>query len=156
MVLYSVTNIKTQEEYVGITSGSVKRRWQKHWWAALRGKSPYHFHRALAKYGKESFRWDIIEEHESYEALKQAEISFIQSRKESGVSLYNMTKGGNGVVGMSPSPETRAKLSAANLGKRDSVETRAKKSLAKKGKPLGPKSTDHRKKISDSLKKLWS
>jgi len=47
-------------------------------------------------------------------------------RKDLGTGiLLNRTDGGEGVV--NASPETRAKISAANKGKKDSPETRAKK-----------------------------
>ena len=55
--------------------------------------------------------------------------------------LYNRTNGGDGCSGLIHSPETRAKLSAANrgenhpiYGKNRSPETRAKLSVARKGK----------------------
>ena len=58
-------------------------------------------------------------------------------RKDLGTGiLRNMTDGGDGVD--NSSSETRAKLSAANKGKKTSPETRAKLSAAMKGKKHSP------------------
>jgi len=81
--------------------------------------------------------------------------------------LYNRTNGGDGCSGLIHSPETRAKLSAANkgennphYGKNRSPETRAKLSVAKKGEnnPNYGKSPspETRAKMSDAKKNMTS
>jgi hypothetical protein len=60
-------------------------------------------------------------------------------RKDLGTGiLHNRTDGGDGVSGFTHSPETRAKLSAANKGKTLSPETREKLSAARKGETFSP------------------
>ena len=64
--------------------------------------------------------------------------------------------------GVSPSAETRAKISEANKGKGrpHTPETKAKISAAKKGKPSPlkgkPLSPETRQKLSDALKAAWA
>jgi hypothetical protein len=54
------------------------------------------------------------------------------------------------------SPETKAKMSAASKGKPKSPEHIAALSLARTGKKLGPHSEETKRKISESNKKTWS
>ena len=49
-------------------------------------------------------------------------------------------------TGKKQSPETKAKIGAANTGKTRSPEAKAKMSAAKKGKKLGPQSSEHKAK----------
>ena len=58
---------------------------------------------------------------------------------------YNLTDGGEGTIGYYPTPETRAKQSAARKGKPKSPEWRAKIAVALAGKPKSP---EHRAKMS--------
>lgn len=64
-----------------------------------------------------------------------AERRWIAWHKEHGHNLCNSTDGGEGASpGRTPSPETRAKISAAHKGKKLSTEHRAKLSAARKGR----------------------
>ena len=54
--------------------------------------------------------------------------------------------------GCTPSPETRAKLAAAHKGRTYSPEARARMSAARKGRPGHPCSPETRAKISAALK----
>lgn len=63
--------------------------------------------------------------------------------------LVNMTDGGEGAFGHIKSAENRAKLRAANLGKKKSPEARLKMRLAKLGKP---QSAEHRKNRAKALR----
>lgn len=71
------------------------------------------------------------------------EIRYIKNARMLGFRLVNATDGGEGMP--NPSPETRAKLSAARRGLVRSPETCAKLSAAHKGKA---KSEEHRLKLS--------
>jgi hypothetical protein len=65
------------------------------------------------------------------------EVNVILECKYFGFNLANLTNGGDGTSGHSPSAETRAKLRAANLGKKQSQET-IDKAVAKR---IGQKRT---------------
>jgi len=85
------------------------------------------------------------------------ERNWIKELRAIGWKLTNTTDGGEGMLGYSPSIETRQKHSAAITGRKHSPEAREKISAAlvgnkygcgNKGKKLGPKSTEHRTKLS--------
>lgn len=61
--IYKVTNIQTQEIYIG-KSTSVASRWINHIKAAegLDGVADSQFQRALRKYGVDNFTWELLEE----------------------------------------------------------------------------------------------
>lgn len=84
-----------------------------------------------------------------FETEKQAldeEVRLIASygRKSLGTGpLFNLTIGGEGVVGMKASAETKQKLRIAKLGKKRTLESRIAQSIAQTGKkvtmPMGIK-----------------
>ena len=61
--IYKVTNIKTNEIYIG-KSTTIATRWQNHCKSAfgLEGVADSQFQRALKKYGVQSFTWELLEE----------------------------------------------------------------------------------------------
>lgn len=61
--IYKVTNIETQEIYIG-KSTSISDRWINHIKSAcgLDGVADSQFQRALKKYGVDSFTWELLEE----------------------------------------------------------------------------------------------
>jgi hypothetical protein len=65
-----------------------------------------------------------------------AERYWIAYYRAAGCSLINGTSGGDGMA--NPSPETRAKIGAANRARIVSAETRAKLSATRKGRHLSP------------------
>lgn len=109
--LYAVTHIATARVYVGI-SVKPRHRWNQHWHDCQREPEGY-FHRALAKYGRDAFRWQVVHWFDSPEEAKSAERAFIAA----GVTHFNLNEGGDGNFGYSPSVETRARMAAAKLGR---------------------------------------
>lgn len=75
--------------------------------------------------------------------LLELERRAIAVYKTHGLGGYNLTPGGD--IVMSPTPESRAKLSAIAKNRRFSAETRARMSAASKGRP---KSLEARQKMS--------
>jgi hypothetical protein len=107
--------------------------------------------------------------------LSKREIFWIKYARDSGAMLTNIADGGCGIVGFKMSaeqrerisvrltgqkrsPETGKRISLANIGKKKHWSEEAKASYAEKRKYLrgkinrGPKSLEHRLKISRSLK----
>ena len=74
-----------------------------------------------------------------------AEIERIDQQRKLGIKLCNLTDGGEGVVGYVATPETRAKLSKAHLGRKIPKWLSDKYSALRKGKP---KSDEWKKKVS--------
>jgi hypothetical protein len=73
------------------------------------------------------------------------EIERIDQQKKIGANLCNLTNGGEGVSGYIATPETRAKLSKAHIGRKIPKWLSEKYSALRKGKP---KSEEIKKKIS--------
>ncbi len=149
--LYRVVNKLTGDDYIGVTVDP-KRRWRVHKSdAQLRG-SKLHFHRALVHYGPEAFEWSVVAWCCTYDGALRLE----KFARALGMGAYNMTQGGEGALGRSPSSETRAKTSATKKGFRHADISRQRMSLAKKGRPAHnkgvPASEDQKRKQREKMK----
>ena len=85
---------------------------------------------------KTAYRVEIFWETNDYNEVIQKEIEFISlyKRVKDGGTLCNMTLGGEGVLGHTPSEETRGKISDSKKGKKRTEETKKKISESHKGK----------------------
>ncbi len=106
----------------------------------------------------------FTQEWEAYEC--EIDLIHFWGRKQDGGSLENVALGGPGCPGVIPSDETRAKRSKALKGRTITPEWRAKLSAAAIGRPISqatrdaasrthkgkPKSPEHRAKIAAALK----
>ena len=111
-------------------------------------RNPYHKN-ITAKYGVDNILIGKME-CSSEEIAFELEVGIIKCLKRMGMSLTNMTDGGEGRSGSIASAETKAKMRVARLGKKlppRSAEYRAKSSATRKGKP-------GRKHSKESLAKL--
>ena len=142
-ILYRHTS-PSDKVYIGITSqNNVKIRW-------CRGSSykgcPYFFH-AILKYGWDNIKHEVLFANLEEDRAKRLEIELIRHYKSLGVS-YNITNGGDGYLGYTPSNETRAKMRAAKIGKPLSESHRRKLSEAQMGRVgtmLGKKHSEETK-----------
>lgn len=93
---------------------------------SLKQRNPYYM-ATVGKYGAENI---IIGKFacSTEENALALEIGIIKCLKKAGIKLTNFTNGGEGASGCIPTAETRAKMSAAKMGKTHSEETRAKMS----------------------------
>ena len=163
--------------YVGFTSKTSEMRWKEHCLAAAR-KSPYVFHRAIRKYGVDSFSVETIHTGSDLKhTLEVMEPHFIvEHNTHTSKGGYNMTMGGEGSVGFKHTPECIAKMSkdkqGMGLGRIHSEETKEKirqahigkkrepfsaewlenMSKASKGKKRPPRTEEHCRKISEAQK----
>jgi group I intron endonuclease len=140
-LIYLITNTVNQREYIGKTTSGLQERWSEHKRAAKKG-SKTAIHAAIRKYGPDAFTVDTIADNIPSDWLDAVEIAFISAAKTFGTDHgYNLTPGGDGQpagtahpsYGIPLSPERRAKISVAHIGKTVSVETRAKLSAASTG-----------------------
>lgn len=132
MIIYKVENKINGKIYIGKTIYSLKTRKPCHLSYARNGRNTY-FHKALRKYGEENFEWSILTETDSETKLNALEKFYIMVYRKMGI-LYNMTDGGEGQSGCSPSEEIRKKYSELYKGKSISEETKKKISNGNKGK----------------------
>lgn len=100
------------KSYVGITKESSARRFARHVRNALGGQTTA-LANAIRKYGAQSVTVTPVIEVEDWELLCLAEQEAIAKWATQSPNGYNLTEGGEGVVGHVHSAETRAKLSAA-------------------------------------------
>ena len=104
--------------YIGITSQKLNRRFRD-------GKGYYnnkHFYNAIKKYGWDNFSHEVLFDNLTEEEAKLMEQFYI-ALYDSFKNGYNRTLGGEGLLGYTPTEETRIKLRNANIGKKPSPET---------------------------------
>ena len=102
------------KSYVGVTSYNLNYRKREHFYKVRRG-SKTAFHCALRKYWKHN-KWSILGEYETFDCAKKKEIELIKSLDTRAPHGYNLTTGGDGIVGQKFSLEYRKKLSEAHMG----------------------------------------
>lgn len=161
--VYQLFNTLNGKIYIG-KSSSDRVRFKEHLKVAKGGKKIYEssfslIHKALQKYN-ECIEFSIIQQFECEEETLAAEKYWIEFFK-SNVSKYgnefgyNLTAGGDGVVGFKHSVESKKKMSDAKIGKPSpnkgrilSSEQKLHLSTVNKGKVL---SVETREKMSKSF-----
>lgn len=168
--VYRATNTVTGKAYVGISKLAVDKRWRRHCSDAHSRKSGgcTLLWRAIRKYGESSFAVETLYETVDWLeacAVERALIAQYGTMKPSG---YNITAGGQGIlgykvwIGRRHTPETKAKMSAWQIGKRLSEETKRKIGARAAGRKKTPEeieemrrrpfTLEHRAKIKAALK----
>lgn len=164
--VYLITNGVNGKRYVGFTKRSIEKRFEGHCRAADRDGSCYALHEAMRKHGIENFYVELLEiclDRPTAALREQALIIELDTHVRNGRG-YNMTKGGEGVTGLSQAsidsmaekhrrenlrPETLERMALAKNGTKLSEETRAKQSKRKKGKKF---TDEHRKNLRGGSK----
>lgn len=97
MIIYKITNIINHKCYVGQTVKCIRWRLKEHIRQSKYNKTNSYFHRAIRKYGWDSFKWKILCECDTKKELDEMEFHFIK-QYHSYVSEYgyNLTWGGEG------------------------------------------------------------
>lgn len=144
-IIYKITNEINDKIYIGQTIRTIDERWRHHVYYSLTGLHKTKLARAIRKYGKESFKIEILEETEDLDKREIFYISFFKS----DLFGYNIKIGGNG----GPHAEsTKKKISKANRGRvwtgemRHAMSEAIKKWHKKRG--FVPSSEETKKKIS--------
>ncbi len=154
-LIYIVACISTGKIYVGKTVDFKKRRREHLWYAASGSKLLPKFYNAIRAHGESDFFWFTVACPDA--ALLDAwEILWIRDLDavEGG---YNCTFGGEGARGVVRSPEYRARKSIEakgnkhNLGRPCSPETRAKIAAANRGRKHSAISRQH---MSEAHRKI--
>lgn len=109
-LVYEISNTINGKRYIGIAV-DLLRRTRQHKSSAKTGKRGK-LYSAIRKYGWDSFVVGKIIECPSFADACAAEIHFIRERKPE----YNITLGGEGVIGLRMTEENRRKLSARMKG----------------------------------------
>ena len=163
-VIYKITCLVNGKIYVGQTRQSLSRRITEHKRESSKGRPG--IDAAIGKYGwsDETFKVEVLEVC-LVKMLNEREMFHIRELNSKAPNGYNLTDGGDGGRGLSPSAETRAKISAKlkgrpahNKGVKHTAEARAKMSAHHKaagikppnhkGKKRGPRSPETKAKLS--------
>lgn len=114
------------KSYIGITNKTASERFIEHCLAAKRG-SKFAFHAAIRKHGEDQWIHETLAVVKSREEAHRLEIELISERRTTERQFgYNMTKGGDGVVGLTRTQEHSDNISKALQGHEVSEETRRK------------------------------
>lgn len=129
-VVYCHTNGNNAKKYVGLTSiyegfspiQAMTRRWTTHLQSVRRGKEDTLFIRAIRKHGIDVWDHEVLEVMSTVKGVKRAEVLWIAQRKSFAFDPdgwgYNMTRGGDGFLGMPKTPIWKKRISESNSGAR--------------------------------------
>lgn len=115
MIIYLITNTVNGKKYVGQHCGSGDSRWKQHLAAALKIEDPKPLYAAMRKYGVDKFTYEVLEvlsKESDEKLLDDRERHFI---KEYDTFIgngkgYNLTYGGDGLIGAFCRQETKDKM----------------------------------------------
>ena len=123
--IYVIHNLLNNKIYVGRTN-QPKLRWYRHRSASAGQKSTRgcYVHRAMAKYGLENFTYTVIQRLHLFKECSAAEIYWVKYYQSRNPEFgYNLTDGGEGVVGHIVSEVTKQKMREKATGRKHTVET---------------------------------
>jgi group I intron endonuclease len=146
--VYIATNGVTGKVYIGKTVQELRKRKNIHHFYARRGsKKFFYFQRAIEKYGKDAFSWEILFQSNDDKVLCQRETLFIAAYDSQNPERgYNLCSGGEGSI---PNEETKAKIREAVRSYATREEVRAFRREAINKRLSDPV---FRKKHSDSVR----
>ena len=164
--VYVHTNKVNGKKYIGITCQNPEDRWRN----GEGYKNSFIFYKAIKKYTWDGFEHEILYSNISEKEAKEKEVELIALYKTNCCKYkepyygYNMTDGGEGTIGWTPSEETRKKISESRkklylsdsppqmnlphykgeghpmFGRHHTEEAKRKVSVANKGRFVGEKS----------------
>ena len=111
MYIYQITNLINNKIYIGQTN-NIKKRWSNH----KNSNDPNMvIARAIRKYGKENFKFEVLLKNLSPEEANLKEIELIKEKESLIPNGYNVASGGNRIDGCSHigAKNSNAKLTEA-------------------------------------------
>jgi group I intron endonuclease len=144
---YLITCTANAKTYVGITSRSIRRRWNEHLYDARQRNTKMAISRAIAKYGVDKFAVHALCSARSWSDICAVESILILQYRTRAPNGYNVSDGGNGPFGVKKTPESVERSAAKHRGKPCHPNTIAA-AQARRGiaKPVG-----HGAKVSAAL-----
>ena len=153
-VIYKATNTRLvhPKVYIGFTKNFEQRK-KLHEWEANRNPK-YPFQRAIRKYGKAAFNWEVIYcSKDADHCLKVMEPYFIQLHKANHPAHgYNLTTGGDGLSGYKWEQQKLEEMNQNRKKYWDDPEHRKKHSITQKHVSA---TTDRGAKIGTKMKEIW-
>ncbi|MUG97110.1 hypothetical protein F7734_34180 [Scytonema sp. UIC 10036] len=131
-IIYTITNCVNGKQYIGLTTTSLKERWERHLEQVYRHDRSL-VHDAIAEFGKENFTIESIDCAANPKELRIKERQWIQRLNTLTPNGYNVTLGGE--IGGSPGKPTRlpgapvlyptVQAAAEALAKREGISVEA-------------------------------
>jgi group I intron endonuclease len=115
MIVYLITNLVNGKRYIGQTSRSLEWRWHIH----QTRKGCRALRNAIDKYGANNFSMEVLFDVPTKELAGEFETEYISRYNTKAPNGYNLTDGGEGVVGLSL--ETRKRRAQKLLGNKCAV-----------------------------------
>lgn len=92
MFLYQITNNINNKKYIGITN-DYKKRWSNH-----KSNKTTVIGKAIQKYGKENFTFEVLKSNLSLEQASELEEQYIKNKNTLVPNGYNVAKGGMNII----------------------------------------------------------
>lgn len=148
MLLYKISfpTHLTTKCYIGITAKSLKQRFKSHCGNASKSL----ISKAIRKYGRENAAMIIIAEYDNWESLCFAEKEAIKKYNTKVPHGYNLTDGGEGLLGYEFTDSHKAGIAKALRGRSFSSETLKKMSESGKSKLF---TNEHKEKMQSARRK---
>lgn len=130
MIVYKITNLVNDKVYVGQTINKLNKRVDKH----FKSHGSVVLKAAVAKYGRENFKVEVIATASCRTHLNKLEIMFIKQLNTMTPHGYNIRSGGG--AGHTCSDELKKVISERTKIAMACPIIREKISISKKGKPV--------------------
>lgn len=134
--IYRCTNILNGKVYIGFTT-DLKKRISVH--LSSSKKEDTKFYRAIRKYGKDNFVWEVIYQSLDFDHCLNIMEGYFITLYDSYKRGYNSTTGGDGAKGMVLSEEARRRISEGNK-------------VPKPGSGVYERTDEHRRILAESRK----
>lgn len=135
--IYKITCTVTGKFYIG-SAKDIRHRLARH--KSDLGRNVHHntlLQRAVNKYGKDMFEFEILEFVDDTESLLQREQHYLDTLNPCDINIgFNLAIEAGSRLGVPATEETKAKISKTLTGRKHTEETKLKISEAHKGKKL--------------------
>ena len=147
--LYKITS-PSGKSYIGITTKTAEERWKVHLMRVKEGRN-HAIQNAIRKYGEDNFSIKTLLYSNDWEYLQEMEKKCIVSYGTKSPSGYNLTDGGEGVVGRHITDEIRDNMSSGQK-KRFNDPLELEKNRARQLEVHKNMSSERKKELSDMMK----
>jgi group I intron endonuclease len=118
MIVYLATNTINGKQYVGQTSHTLEQRWKEHIkWSRYCSDRLGVVHKAIIKYGAQSFSLEVLHTCETKEEMDFVEMFYISLLNAKVPNGYNLTEGGEGGLGYHHTDGAKKAMSISKTGK---------------------------------------
>ena len=149
-IIYMATNQENGKAYIGQTTRTLEERQAEHLYTSDR--IDLSFYRAIHKYGWKAFHWEVLAEIKKPEDYIKRHLNYWERRfidmYDTYIKGYNMTKGGDGTLGITMSAAAVEKSQTKGLATK---RNNRKSFLTEEQKEQLPaiKLTDHQRRVLD-------